>query len=161
MRTYGLAVFVIVSLIAGVSVRAAGGDAKEGAVTKDLEAFKGSWRLISREVDGKKSSEEEIKDMIVTHDGLGKFSCRRGDKVIGAGSYKLDPTTKPRTIDVSFTEGEHRGKTGLGIYEIDGDTFRVCCARPGDGRSVGGRPADFSARGGTGRILIVFKRKNK
>jgi uncharacterized protein (TIGR03067 family) len=157
MRTYGLAVLAIVSLIAGVSVRAAGGDAKEVAVTKDLEAFKGSWRLISHEVDGKKFSEEEIKDEIVTHDGLGKFSCRRGDKVLGAGTVKLDPTTKPKTIDVTFTEGEHRGKTGLAIYEIDGDTLRVCCARPGNG----GRPADFSAKVGSGRTLIVFKRRNK
>jgi len=52
MRTYGLAVFVIVSLIAGVSVRAAGGDAKEVAVTKDLEAFKGSWRLAVQRYEG-------------------------------------------------------------------------------------------------------------
>jgi uncharacterized protein (TIGR03067 family) len=156
MRTYVLAGLAIVSLIAGVSVRAAGGDAKEVAVTKDLKAFKGSWRLISREVDGKKFSEEEIKDMIVTHDGSGRFSCRRGDKVLGAGTVKLDPTTKPRAIDVTFTAGEHRGKTGLGIYEIDGETFRVCCARPGDGR-----PADFFAKVGSGRTLIVFKRKKK
>ena len=156
MRTYGLAVLAIVSLIAGVSVRAADGDAKEVAVTKDLEAFKGSWRLISREVDGKKFSEEEIKDRIVTHDGLGKFSARGGDKPVAEGTLKLDPTKKPKTIDVAITEGERKGKTLLGIYEIEGDTFRVCHARPG-----GERPADFSAEVGSGRTLIVFKRKNK
>jgi uncharacterized protein (TIGR03067 family) len=156
MRTYALAVLAILSLIAGVSLRAAGGDAKAVTGTKDLEAFKGSWTLISHEVDGKKFSEEEFKDEIVTHDGLGRFSCRRGDRVLGAGTVKLDPTTKPKSIDVTWTEGEHRGKTGLGIYEIDGDTIRVCCARPG-GR---GRPAEFSAEVGSGRILIVLKRRS-
>jgi uncharacterized protein (TIGR03067 family) len=153
MRTYGLAVLAIVCLIAGVGVRAADGDAKEAAVTKDLEAFRGSWRLISREADGKKSSEEEIKDTIVTIDGLGKLSARRGDKLIAEGTLKLGPTKKPKTIDLAITEGERKGQTHLGIYEIEGDTFRVCRARPG-----GERPADFSAKAGSGRTLIVFKR---
>jgi uncharacterized protein (TIGR03067 family) len=154
MRTYGLAVLAIVCLIAGVGVRAADGDAKEAAVTKDLEAFKGSWRLISREADGKKSSEEWIKDVTMTSDGLGKFSVRRGGKVVAEATGKLDPTAKPKAVDVTFTAGEHKGKTVLGIYEVEGDTFRVCVARPG-----GGRHAAFSAEAGSGRTLVVYKRK--
>jgi uncharacterized protein (TIGR03067 family) len=153
---FGAAVLAIVSLFAAVRSQAADGEAKEEAVAKDLQAFKGTWRLSSKEVDGKKSSEEEIKDVIATNDGLGRFSVRRGDKAIDAGAVKLDPAKKPKTIDITFTEGERKGKTALGIYEIEGAVFRVCVARPGDER-----PAEFSAKAGSGRTLVVYQREKK
>ena len=154
MRRYAVAVLAIVSLFAAVRSQAA--EDNEEAVAKDLQAFKGTWRLSSKEEDGKKFSKEEIKDIIGTGDGLGKFSVRRGDKVIGEATVKLDPTKKPKRIDVSFTEGQHKGQTLLGIYEIDSDAFRVCVARSGDER-----PAEFSAKAGSGRILIGYKREKK
>jgi uncharacterized protein (TIGR03067 family) len=156
MRMFGVAVLAIVSLFAAVRSQAADGEAKEEAVAKDLQAFKGTWRLSSREEDGKKFSEEETKDVIATIDGSGKVSVRRGDKVINEGTVKLDPTKKPKTIDVTYTEGERKGQAVLGIYKIEGDTFRLCVARPGDGR-----PAEFSAKAGSGCILVSYQREKK
>jgi uncharacterized protein (TIGR03067 family) len=156
MRTHGVAVLAIVSLFAGVRSPAADGNANDETVAKELQALKGPWRLSSKEEDGMKFSQEEIKDMIGTGDGLGKFSVRRGDKVIGAATVRLDPTKTPKRIDVSFTEGKHKGQTVLGIYEIGSDAFRVCIARVGDER-----PADFSAKAGSGRTLVVYQRERK
>jgi uncharacterized protein (TIGR03067 family) len=156
MRMFAGAVLAIVSLFATVWSQAADGDAKDRSVAQELQAFKGAWRLSAKEEDGKKFSEEEIKDIIGTGDGLGKFSVRRGDKVIGEATVKLGPTKRPRTIDVSFIKGKHKGQTLLGIYEIESDAFRVCLARPGDGR-----PAAFSARAGSGRVLVVYQREKK
>jgi uncharacterized protein (TIGR03067 family) len=153
---YAVVVLAIFSLSAEVLSHAAEGSADDAAVTKELQAFKGIWRLDSKEEDGKKFSEEEIKDVIGTIDGSGKVSVRRGDKVIAEATIKLEPTKKPKLIDVSFTEGERKGKTLLGIYEIRSDTFRVCVARPEDER-----PAEFSAKVGSGHILIVYKREKK
>jgi uncharacterized protein (TIGR03067 family) len=153
---YGVAVAVIVCLFAGVRSPAADRDGKEEAVAKDLQAFKGTWRLSYKEVDGKTLSEEEIKDVIGTGDGSGKFSVRREGKVIGEGTVKLDPAKTPKAIDITFTEGDRKGTTGVGIYEIESDAFRVCLARVGDGR-----PADFSARAGSGRTLVVYKRERR
>lgn len=156
MRRYGATVLAIVSLFAGVRSQAQDGKANQETVATELQAFKGTWRMSFKEEDGKKFSEEEIKDIIGTGDGLGKFSVRRGDKVFGEATVKLDPTSKPKRIDVSFTEGKHKGQTVLGIYEIDSDAFRVCVARPADER-----PAEFSAKAGSGRTLIAYKRENK
>ena len=156
MRMFGVAVLATVSLFAAVRSPAADGEAKEEAVPKDLQAFKGTWRLSSREEDGKKSGEEEIKDVIGTIDGSGKVSVRRGDKVINEGTVKLNPTKKPKTIDVTFTGGERKGQAVLGIYEIEGDAFRVCVARPGDER-----PAELSAKAGSGHTLVVYQREKK
>src|SRR5262249_17516772 len=114
------------------------------------------WRLSSREQDGKKSSEEETKDVFGTMNESGAFSVRRGDKVIGAGRVKLDPSTNPKSVEITFTEGQHKGNTAPAIYEIEGDKFRVCCARPGDER-----PAEFSAKAGSGRTLVVYQREKK
>ena len=153
---FGVAVLATVSLFAAVRSQGADGEAKDEAVAKDLQAFKGTWRLSSKEVDGKKLGEEEIKDVIATFDASGKASVRRGDKVIGEGTAKLDPTKKPKTIDVTFTEGERKGQAVLGIYEIEGDAFRVCVARPGDER-----PAELSAKAGSGRTLVAYQRETK
>jgi len=76
--------------------------------------------------------------------------------VINEGTVKLDPTKKPKAIDITFTAGERKGQMVLGIYEIEGDTFRVCVARPGDER-----PAEFSAKAGSGRTLVAYQREKK
>jgi uncharacterized protein (TIGR03067 family) len=156
MRRSGVAVLAIVSLFAAVRSPASDGNANEVTVAKELQAFKGTWRMSSKEEDGKKFSEEEIKDIIGTGDGLAKFSVRRGDKIIGEATVKLDPTKKPKTIDVAFTEGELKGKAVMGIYKIEIRIFRVCVARVGDER-----PAAFSAKAGSGHTLVVYKREKK
>jgi uncharacterized protein (TIGR03067 family) len=149
-----MAFFALAALTAGATSRATAGDAKEEAVKKDLQAFQGAWRLIPREVDGRTIREDEFKGVILTHDGAGRFSVRRGDAVIVEATVTLDPTKKPRAIDVTFTGGENKGKTVLGIYEIEGDTFRVCHARPG-----GERPTAFSAKAGSGHAFVVYQRE--
>src|SRR6516162_9209940 len=52
MRRYGVAVLAIVSLFARVRSPAADGIANEETVAKELQAFKGTWRLSSKEEDG-------------------------------------------------------------------------------------------------------------
>jgi uncharacterized protein (TIGR03067 family) len=129
---------------------------KARAVKKELQALMGTWRLISREVDGKKIGEEQFKGVILTHDAAGQFSVRHGGKVFVEATVRLDPIKKPKAIDVSFTGGESKGKTVLGIYEIEGDTFRVCHARP-----EGERPTAFSTRARSGHTLIVIYQREK
>jgi uncharacterized protein (TIGR03067 family) len=81
---------------------------------------------------------------------------RSGDAVLVEAAVKLDPTKKPKTMDVAFSEGENKGQTVPGIYEIEGESFRVCHARPGDER-----PGEFSAKAGGGRTLVVYKRERE
>jgi hypothetical protein len=52
MRMFGVAVLAIVSLSAAVRSLAADGGANEEAAAKELQTFKGTWRLSSREEDG-------------------------------------------------------------------------------------------------------------
>jgi uncharacterized protein (TIGR03067 family) len=151
-----VAVLAIGFLIVGVGSRAGACDTGEDAVKKELRVLQGTWGLISRAVGGKKVRKEELAGVILTGDGAGKFSARRGAKLIVEATVELGPTKGPRAIDVTFTAGENKGKTVLGIYEIEGNTLWVCHARPGDER-----PTDFSARAGSGHVIIVYKRETK
>ena len=38
------------------------------------------------------------------------------------GTFKIDPTLSPKTIDITFTDGPGKDNTQKGIYELDGDT---------------------------------------
>ena len=51
--------------------------------------------------------------------------------------FTIDPTKKPKTIDYKMTEGPTKGKTHLGIYELDGDTVKFCFAAHGEGTPDG------------------------
>lgn len=152
MRMHAVLVLAILSLTAWVDARAA----DEEAVKQELQALKGTWRLVSREADGQKATDEELKDVIATRDEAGTVSVRRGDQVIYEATGKVDPTKKPKTVDVTYTAGPNKGKVILGIYENEGDTHRVCIAQSG-----GARPTEFTAKAGSGQTLVVYKREKK
>jgi uncharacterized protein (TIGR03067 family) len=73
---------------------------------------------------------------------------------IWKGISTIDPTKTPKTIDFKPTEGADAGKTFLGIYEIGGETRRLCYAEAGRDR-----PAEFFAKSGSGHVLVTFMRE--
>jgi uncharacterized protein (TIGR03067 family) len=70
------------------------------------------------------------------------------------GTFKLDLSKKPKEIDVVFTEGPEKGKTSLGIYELEGDVYKVCIGLTGKKR-----PTEFISKPGSGHVLEVLKRQ--
>jgi uncharacterized protein (TIGR03067 family) len=144
MRRHAAVVFAVISVLAGASV--------SGAADQVKKDPKGTWKVSSLEVDGMTYGDQELKDATLTCDEAGMFSVRHKDKAIIEAIVTLDPKKKPNTIDATLTEGKDKGKTALGIYEIKGDSYRVCLARPGDKR-----PTEFSAKAGSGQSLIVCK----
>ena len=69
------------------------------------------------------------------------------------GSYKVDASKKPMTIELTITEGQDAGKTQLGIIEVTGDTLRAALDMPGANQ----RPTDFTAKEGS--VLFVAKKQ--
>jgi uncharacterized protein (TIGR03067 family) len=154
MRWYAL---VVAIFFAGVGLRSAAGDAQEDAVKKDLKALTGTWAVVAAERDGNKFTEEQTKGVLLTIDGTGKASVKRGDQVVFEGTFTLDPTKKPKTVDTTQTsDGENKGKVTPGIYEVEGDTLKFCSAVPGKDR-----PGEFSAKSGSGHFLREYKRVKK
>src|SRR5205085_3256803 len=120
---------------------------------KDLDKMKGTWKVASGERNGAAlANEDPLKTLILTVAG-DKYTAKVGDEN-EAGTIKLDPSKKPKQIDLSITEGQDKGKKQFGLYSIEGDTLKVCFA-PTENE----RPKDMTAKEGTDNILITLKRE--
>jgi internalin A len=135
-------------LTAGLLIAA--DEPKDAAIKKDLELLKGAWVATSYVKDTKPAAEADLKMLKLTIDG-DQASFTKG-KDVRKSTYKLDPTQKPKALDIVMIDGPDKGKTLLGIYEIKGDEFKICLAvldKP--------RPKEFAAKPET--ILETWKRE--
>jgi uncharacterized protein (TIGR03067 family) len=138
-------------LAVGVLVGAA--EPGEDPGKKELEKLQGTWRYASLEQDGKKTPEGELKKLVVTFTA-DKWAVRDGDTLVVEGTQKLDPTKEPHQIDSFVKQEDGKSNTVLGIYEIDGDTFRACFDPQGKAR-----PRSFTP--GPGQFAFVMRREKK
>jgi len=122
-------------------------------VTRDFEKLQGNWLLVAWEVNGKKTPEEKVKDTRLTITGDNYRVVSGMGDMLEAGTIKLDPTKKPKAVDSIISLGAHKGKTRLGIYEVEDDQGKFCYAAPGKER-----PQDFTTRPASGHSLWIWKR---
>src|SRR5262245_6051015 len=147
MKTRLLTVLVVGLLLAA--------DDKEGAAKKELEKLQGSWVMDALEIDGKQVPTEKLQ---------GTTLVIKGDKYIVTVKdtkhetvLTLNPAKKPKEVDMVFLDGANKDKIHRGIYELEGDTFKLCRAREPDGE----RPTEFATSPNTGVFVVVWKRVQK
>jgi uncharacterized protein (TIGR03067 family) len=129
---------------------APGGDAKDGK--NDAKKMVGTWKMVTAELAGKAWPEQFIKlTTLVLADG--KYTIMVG-KAPDEGTWKIDPSKEPRTLDITGTKGPNKGKTFLCIYEFKGDNVRICYDLSGKGR-----PTEFKTRPDTELFLVEYKRQ--
>lgn len=127
-------------------------DDKSKAIQEELARFEGTWRITSLEIAGKPLPEPVYKDAkLVLKGDTHALTDANGTT---RGTYVIDPTATPKTLDITFTEGPEKGKTIHAIYELDKDTYKVCLAL--DGKS---RPTEFATKPGSLHALEVLKRE--
>ncbi len=127
----------------------------QDATKKEMAKLEGQWSMVSGEADGFPMPREAvIGGKRVAKDGETAITFQ--GQVYFKAKYSIDPTKKPKAIDYMMTEGPTKGKTQLGIYELDGETVKFCFAAPGKDR-----PAEFTAKRGSQRTLSVWKRDTK
>jgi uncharacterized protein (TIGR03067 family) len=114
----------------------------------DLEKLQGAWQMIAFEMDGRKIPPGSARIVI---EGNNFTSLSMGAQY--EGTMVVDATATPKTFDVKFHKGPHQGETSLGIYELDGDTWRICIGLAGVKR-----PTRFAAEPGTGHALETLTR---
>jgi uncharacterized protein (TIGR03067 family) len=136
------------------AVAAAGASPKEDAGKKDLEGMQGDWAAESMERDGMKLPDDDARAFFRTVKG-NSYTVHRYSKQISAGTFRLDASKTPRTIDF-IPSVPAKGKPILGIYRLEGDTLTLCYSAPGKPR-----PREFSAKEGTGNTLAVWVREKK
>jgi uncharacterized protein (TIGR03067 family) len=133
----------------------AGAEGGQDAVKKEMAQLEGEWSMVSGEANGQSLPPESVKGAKrVAKDG--ETTITISGQVFFKAKFTVDPTKKPKTIDYTMTEGPTKGKTHLGIYELEGDTIKFCFAAPGKER-----PTEFSAKEGSEQTLSVWKRDKK
>ena len=136
-----------------VAAIATADDAKDEAIKKDRKLIEGTWRVVALEVDGNKSPDEDAKKIAVVNGPDGTWTLFSDGKEVGKGTNSFDPTKTPKTIDFTQTEGEGKGNSFLGVYELGANTRKLCFAPPGKDR-----PREFISMPGTDHILVTFER---
>ncbi len=143
-------VFLIAVLT--VTISSAWAAENEG-VKKDMAQLQGEWSMVSGSADGRSMPAQMLKQMKRICKGDETTTTMAGQLYFKA-KITIDPSKKPKTIDYQMTEGFTKGKQQLGIYDVDGDTFKACFGKPG-----ADRPADFTSKPGDGRTLSVWRRE--
>ncbi len=153
MRNWIIGLSVPGLALIAVATIATADDAKDEALKKDRKLIEGTWRVVTLEVDGNKASDEDAKKITVANGPEGTWTLLSDGKEVGKGTNSFDPTQKPKTIDFTQTEGEGKGNSFLGIYELGENTRKLCFAPPGKDR-----PKEFNSMPGTEHILVTFER---
>jgi uncharacterized protein (TIGR03067 family) len=141
-----------------LAVSAAAAGAQEGDLAqKEVAALQGAWKVVSLNEEGRKVPEAKIKERIgdgrLTFAGNKvSFKNPKGEKE--EGTYKVDPTGRPKTIDVMPGTGDAKGKTLLGLYNLEGDELTLCIGGLDD-------PRPAKIEGGRDITLMVLKREKK
>jgi len=125
---------------------------QDAASKSDLDRLQGRWKVVWSEESGVKNTEPAVLVF-------------KGDKAIleekgrppEEATFKVDATKKPKQLDLlqppNPAAKADKGLKIQAIYELDGDTLRICYRVPpptAKDQTVSERPTQFgSAKGGT------------
>jgi uncharacterized protein (TIGR03067 family) len=118
----------------------------------DVERLQGTWHVASLEVEGARMRDNAVKGSKIVLKGNTFETISMG--AVYKGTFHVNPKATPKTLDMKFNEGPEKGNTSLGIYELDGDTWKICL-------TIGAknRPKTFATRAGSGLGLEILKRE--
>jgi uncharacterized protein (TIGR03067 family) len=115
----------------------------------DLDRLQGAWMVGSLEMDG--AAMPAGPDARILIEGERFQSLGMG--AVYEGTVEVDARKRPKAIDMVFTAGPEKGNRSLGIYELEGDGWRLCLTVTGSTR-----PKTFATAPGSGLALETLKR---
>jgi uncharacterized protein (TIGR03067 family) len=140
-RTDWVAGVFLIGLVPSLSA-----DEKPGA---DEKAVQGSWNLKAR---GKPAEPDVICEKVVFKGDKLTFHYKLGDqRSTSECTFKLDPTSSPKAIDFTPTDGGNKGKPYLGLYEFKDGELCICYRGPGSTR-----PKSFNDSSAGNAVTVIY-----
>jgi uncharacterized protein (TIGR03067 family) len=102
---------------------------KEEAIRADRALMAGEWRVVSIEANGNTNADAVVASVTVVNRLDGTWSLLSNGSVVAEGTSTIDPTTKPKTIELKGIRASvenARGTHYRGIYEVHETTRRIC-----------------------------------
>lgn len=145
--------FCVVWLVSGIYWGLASGQTQDLRQKRELELWQGNWRAVTGERDGQLRPKGFLDALTVTVQG--DVMTMQVGKRQQSLRLVLDPTVRPKAVDLVHLEGKEQGEVWLGIYQLESDRLKLCAAPPGSPR-----PDDFLTRPGSGRELLILQRRS-
>ena len=119
----------------------------------DIKPFQGTWIPTKAELGGQPMPDAVLKTITL------KLTNNEYDVTVTGerpdhGTWTIDTSAKPKGMTITGVNGPNAGKTFPSIYELEGDTLRICYDLSG-----AKRPTEFKSVPGTKLYLVTYKRK--
>ena len=121
----------------------------------EAKKVQGSWKPVKAELAGQPMTDTVLKSISLKLDN-GKYEVYVGGRPDKGTTYTLDAAAKPKGMTITGTEGPNHGKTFPAIYELKGDTLRICYDLSG-----AKRPTEFKSIAGTQLYLVTYNRNKE
>ena len=131
----------------------AGARADEAEAKKELKELQGKWKVVAAEQDGD-PLDRIVGGTMVVKDNNFVITTAGGTEL--KGDLILDPAKKPKHIDLAHQDGPLKDKTWQGIYELKGDTLRLCYAEADSEKE---RPTELKTLKKSRLLLVELKRE--
>jgi len=128
--------------------------ASRAADSPDSKGVQGTWTPVKAELAGQALPDAVLKTIsLKLHNGMYDVSVAgQPDR----GTYTMDSSAKPKSMTITGTDGPNKGKTFPAIYELEGETLRVCYDLSGKQR-----PSEFKTVPGTQLYLVTYCRRKE
>ncbi len=127
----------------------------ETAASGPVTELEGEWAMVSAVLNGAAMNQAMVKwCQRITRGNVTRVVA--GPQVFVNASFTLDNSRKPHVIDYVNLEGASKGESQAGIFELIGDSLKICMSAPGQPR-----PADFSSKPGDGRSYTTWRLARK
>jgi uncharacterized protein (TIGR03067 family) len=111
----------------------------------------GNWSPLAAEMGGESLPIETMPATRLIING-NEYTATIG-MITDRGSLRVDESVTPNEMDITGADGPNEGLTIPTIYELNGDTLKVCYALDGQER-----PTEFKTSPDRQLFLVTYKR---
>jgi RNA polymerase sigma factor (sigma-70 family) len=154
LRVVTAAALMVALLGVSAVLLAQAGNQADDNPNADRQRIQGTWKVVSVKDGGREPPPKEVEGatMMIAKDTL-VLNLPDGKKL--EATYHIDPSRKPRWIDVTDNRSK---RTMLGLYRLNQDDLTLVLDEGGER----GRSTDFvSEQGSPNDLLMVLRRERK
>ena len=129
--------------------------ADDDGAKKELKAMQGTWKVVAVEHDGDSLDRIAGGVMVIKENN---FAIKTVGGTELKGDLVLNPAKTPKHFDYIHQKGPLKDKKWEGIYELKGDTLKICYAEADSEKE---RPTEFKTLKKSALLFIELKREKK